>query len=165
MTVGARFGSILLASMLAGCSSFLNDPSGEFPECVGTRDSFNPHRIAEPYLVTMRGADTFGLRMIFTDYNESLITTPNWPRWHLWVSSSGTSGTSASTTYYYDGFCLKSYETGKWYGYSGIQRDGKYASCDFDFDELSCRDVSGKCLVVIQETFDSLRYNFEGSKK
>lgn len=151
-------GFLVLGALLTGCGKYREEVV-KFPECVGIRDSFNPYHIVDPYLVTFRGPDTLAVRLIFTDYNESPITTDRWPKWNMWVVNASV----PDTVRYYKGYCNKNYETDKWYGVSGIYLHGQYSSCYFDFEKFTCTEVSGTCLTISINQ-DSLDYIFTGTK-
>jgi hypothetical protein len=151
---------VFLAVFLVGCSKYHQDPSLQFPECIGTKDSLNPYHPSASYSVAMHGKDTINIKMIFTNYTNTIFPTFRWPMWHLWVAS-----TFGTETRYYEGTCNPvSGETDRWYGTSGLLYKGEYASCDFLFDKLTCTETEGSCTVVPIFTFDSLDYHFSGKK-
>jgi hypothetical protein len=149
--------SLILAAFLFGCKKDTSDPSKQFPGCVGITGDFNPYSISKPYYVTLTGPDILNVRMTFTNFEgDHLWILTNW---QMWV------GVHSQSSYkYYGGYCSYYYGTKQWYGDSGIDYNGQYASLHFDFDIFTCNEVSGSCYLVQLQTSDTLHYSFEGTR-
>ena len=152
--------ALFILATLLSCGDLIDDSSPKFPECAGIKESFNPYNIVNPYSGKIWGADTtFYTLFIFTNYvNYNLLLTAE-KSWTMWVKF-----TSGTITRYQSGDCYYSFSDGKWYGWTGFDYRGQYASWDFKFEKFDCSKLSGSIKISRPEKQDTLNYRFEGTR-
>jgi len=78
---------LLTIFLFTGCDDWFKDPGPEFPDCVGTKHSFDPYSVGiyDQYFVTLTGADVIATEFFFTNYSPGTLLS--YPNFHLWVKS------------------------------------------------------------------------------
>lgn len=146
--------------LFLSCDSETEDPSSQFPECAGIRESFDPYHISSSYSGKIWNEDTIiSTSFTFTDFENYNLLLSAERSWNMWIRLS-----SPDTITYQSSYCFYSFTDQKYYANTGFDLQGRYGWWEFHFETFTCSRIYGSIAVAWNDQPQPEIFQFEARR-